>query len=54
MKKFFGFFKIPLQVAIGGYAAFILVAITIAAIEHHTEGDDDFLFCGDLEIMVSI
>lgn len=54
MKKFFGFFKIPLQVAIGGYAAFILVGVTIAATENHTEGDDDFLSCGDLEIMVSI
>lgn len=54
MKKLLTFFRVPVQVAIGGYFAFILVAITIAAVEHHTEGDNEFLFCGDLEIMVGI
>jgi len=54
MRSFFGFFKLPLPIMIGGYAAFMVIVATVAIMEHYTEGDDDFLFCGDLEIEIGI
>ena len=54
MRSFFWFFKLPLQITIGGYAAFMVIAATVAIMEHYTEGDDDLRFCGDLEIEIGI
>ena len=31
MRSFFRFFKLPLQIIIGGYAAFIIIAVTVAS-----------------------
>ena len=49
MRHIIGFFKLPLQIMLGGYAAFMLIALTVAIIEEYTEYDDDFPFCGDVE-----
>ena len=54
MRSFFGFFKLPLQIMIGGYAAFMFAAITVAVGDDYSEGNDDFFSCGDSEIEVSI
>ena len=54
MRKLLGFFKLPLQIMLGGYAAFMLIAVTVAIIEEHTEYDDDFPYCGDLEREASL
>ena len=49
MRKLLGFFKLPLQIMLGGYATFMLIAISVAIIEEYTEYEDDFPFCGDVE-----
>lgn len=52
MKTFFGlfsFFKMPLQIALGLYFAFMMLVGTVAMIEHFVE---DFDHCEDLEIQI--
>ena len=49
MRTILGFFKLPLQIMLGGYAAFMFIALTVAIIEEYTEYEDDFPFCGDVE-----
>ena len=52
MRKFFGlfgFFKMPIQIALGLYLAFIMLVGTVATIEHFVE---DFDHCEDLEIQI--
>ena len=52
MKKFFGlfsFFKMPIQIALGLYLAFLMFVGTVAVIEHYVE---DFDHCEDLKIQI--
>jgi hypothetical protein len=52
MRKFFGlfgFFKMPIQIALGLYLAFMMLLGTVAAVEHFIE---DFDHCEDLEIQI--
>ena len=45
----FGFFKMPFQIALGLYFAFLLLIGTVAGISYYTEGFDH---CADLELLV--
>ena len=47
-KDIFGFFKIPLQIAIGLYFAFMLVVGTVGVIKYY----EDYDYCEDLEFLV--
>ncbi len=52
MRKFFGlfsFFKMPIQIALGLYLAFLMFVGTVAVIEHYVE---DFDHCEDLKIQI--
>ena len=52
MRKFFGlfsFFKMPIQIALGLYLAFMMLIGTVAAVEYFVE---DFDHCEDLEIQI--
>ena len=49
MRHILGFFKLPLQIMLGGYAAFMLIALTVAIIEEYIEYEDDSPFCSDVE-----
>ena len=52
MRKFFGlfsFFKMPIQIALGLYLAFLMFVGTVAVIEHYVE---DFDHCEDLMIQI--
>ena len=52
MRKFFGlfsFFKMPIQIALGLYLAFLMFVGTVAVIEHYVE---DFDRCEDLKIQI--
>ena len=48
LKGIFGFFKIPLQIAIGLYFAFMLVVGTVGVIKYY----EDYDYCEDLEFLV--
>ena len=55
LKGIFGFFKIPLQIAIGLYFAFVLLVGTVGVINYYAEDYDyyeDYDFCEDLEFLV--
>ena len=49
LKGIFGFFKIPLQIAIGLYFAFVLLVGTAGVINYYAE---DYDYCEDLEFLV--
>ena len=52
MRKIFGlfsFFKMPIQIALGLYLAFLMFVGTVAVIEHYVE---DFDHCEDLKIQI--
>ena len=49
MRTILGFFKLPMQMVLGGYAAFMLIAVSVAIMEEYTEYEDDFPFCSDME-----
>ena len=52
MRNFFGlfsFFKMPIQIALGLYLAFLMFVGTVAVIEHYVE---DFDHCEDLKIQI--
>jgi len=51
MKKFFGFFKLPLQIAFGAYLATMLF-IGTALIMDHLDYEEDFKWCGDLQMEI--
>jgi len=48
LKGIFGFFKIPLQIAIGLYFAFVLLVGTVGVIKYY----EDYDYCEDLEFLV--
>ena len=48
IRGIFGFFKIPLQIAIGLYFAFMLVVGTVGVIKYY----EDYDYCEDLEFLV--
>ena len=45
----FGFFKIPFQIALGLYLAFMLLVGTVAMLSHYVE---DFDHCKELQLLV--
>ena len=49
MRTILGFFKLPMQMVLGGYLAFMLIAVSVAIMEENTEYEDDFHYCGDVE-----
>ena len=54
MRTILGFFKLPMQMVLGGYLAFMVIAFSVAIMEEYTEYEDEFPFCGDVEREASL
>jgi len=53
MRRFFGFFKLPLQIGFGAYFAALLFIGTAIGIDH-LDDEEEFKWCGDLQMEIAL